>query len=526
MSTLSKILVTDTVQLGDKTYDDADVDYRAGIEREELLSIVANYDAIITRSRTQVDADLIAAATNLKVIGRGGVGVDNIDIEAASQRGILILNAPEANNVSAAELAIALMLSAARGVARSDKQIRNGTWDRKYLGREVKDANLAIVGLGRIGSLVSRRAKGLGMNVMAYDPHISRRRAEDLGVELYDDLKTMLAKAQFLTVHTPLTDETRGIIGAEELAAMPDDAIVVNAARGGIIQEDALLEALDSGKLFGAGLDVFVSEPPDLSHPFLSRDNIVMTAHLGANTAEAQARVGAEILERVVLGLRGDYSRGAVNAPSLAPDVMAALGKYLEVGESLGKMASQLVKGRVKELQIEFSGTFPRDPEPVAIAVTKGFLEPILDEAPNYINAPSIAKSRDIRVSKVSDARSRAYTSHVLVSAISDEDRVDIGGTVFGDSPRIVLIDDFRIEIIPEGTLLVCTNYDKPGAVGKVGTVLGNEGINISGMQLSRVGQDNLAMFVLNLDAAPEAAVLKKLTGLTDVLNSLEMVNL
>ena len=526
MSDVFKILVTDRVQLGDKTYEDVIVDYRAGIEQEELLSIVGDYDAVITRSRTQVDAQLIDAATNIKVIGRGGVGVDNINIEAASQRGILILNAPEANNVSAAELAIALMLSAARGVARSDKLIRNGTWDRKYLGREVKDAYLAIVGLGRIGSLVSRRAKGLGMHVMAYDPYISRRRAEDLGVELFDELKAMLNKANFLTVHTPLTEETEGMIGAEELAALKDQAIVVNAARGGIIQEDALLEALDSGKLFAAGLDVFVSEPPDLTHPFLQRDNIVMTAHLGANTSEAQARVGEEILERVVLGLRGDYSRGAVNAPALAPDVMAALGSYLELGEALGKMVSQLVTGRVKELQIEFSGTFPKNPDPVAIAVTKGFLEPILDETPNYINAPSIAKTRDIRVSKVSDSRSRAYTSHVLVSAISDNDRVDIGGTVFGDSPRIVLINDFRIELIPEGTLLICTNYDKPGAIGKVGTVLGNAGVNISGMQLSRIGRDNLAMFVLNLDHLPEATVLDELTAMDDVINSLEMVRL
>lgn len=521
-----KILVTDTIQLGDYDYPDMLVDNRAGIEREELLRIVADYDAIITRSRTQVDAALIEAASNLKVLGRGGVGIDNIDVDAASQRGILVLNAPEANNVSAAELAIALMLSAARGVALSDKLIRRGTWDRKYLGREVKGASLGIVGLGRIGSLVAKRAQGLGMTVIAYDPYISRRRADDLKVELFDDLKTMLGKANFLTVHTPLTDETKAMIGAAELAALPAQAIVVNAARGGVIDEDALYTALKEGHLFAAGLDVFVSEPPKLSHPLLQLDNIVLTAHLGANTIEAQARVGSEILERVVLGLRGDYSRGAVNAPALAPDVLEALGRYLELAEALGKMASQLAKGRVKELAIEFSGTFPRDPDPVSIAVIKGFLEPILDETPNYINAPSIAKSRDIRVSKVSDTRPRAYTSHILVSAISDEGRVDIGGTVFGESPRIVLINDFRIEVLPRGTLLLCTNYDRPGAVGKVGTVLGNAGVNISAMQLSRVGADDLAMFVLTLDQTPPDAVLQELRALTEVIISLEMVRL
>ncbi len=521
-----KILVTDDVQLGDYDFPDVLLDNRAGIGREELLKVVADYDAVITRSRTQVDAELIASAKNLKVLGRGGVGVDNIDIDAASQRGILVLNAPEANNVSAAELAITLMLSAARGVVKSDKLIRKGVWDRKYLGRELKGATLGIVGLGRIGSLVTKRAQGMGMTVIAYDPYVSRRRATDLNVELFDDLKTMLTKANFLTVHTPLTDETFGMIGAEELAALPDQAIVVNAARGGIIQEDALYNALKSGHLFAAGLDVFVAEPPKPEHPLLSLDNIVFTAHLGANTVEAQARVGSEILERVVFGLRGDYSRGAVNAPALAPDVMVALGAYLALGEVLGKMASQLSKGRVKELTIEFSGTFPRDPDPVAIAVTKGFLEPILDETPNYINAPSIAKSRDIRVSKISDSRPRAYTSHVLVSAITDEGRVDLGGTVFGDSPRIVLINDFRIEVLPQGTLLLCTNYDRPGAIGKVGTVLGNAKVNISAMQLSRMSADNLAMFVLTLDQTPSEAVLQELREMTDVINSLEMVKL
>ena len=359
-----KILVTDTVQLGDATYADMDIDNRAGISREELLSCVQDYDGLITRSRTQVDAALIDAASKLKVIGRGGVGVDNIDLEAASRKGILVLNAPEANNVSAAELALALMLSAARGVARSDQQIRKGTWDRKYLGKELKDATLGIVGLGRIGSLVSRRARGLGMSVLAYDPYVSRQRASELGVELIDDLPKMLARSHFLTVHTPLTDETEGIIGGAELAALPEGAIVVNAARGGIIDETALVTALESGHLFAAGLDVYVGEPPDTSHPLLKRDDVVLTAHLGANTSEAQARVGSEILERTVQALRGDYSRGAVNAPTLAPDVLEALGTYLGLGEALGKMASQLATGRVRELQIEFAGTFPADPDP------------------------------------------------------------------------------------------------------------------------------------------------------------------
>jgi D-3-phosphoglycerate dehydrogenase / 2-oxoglutarate reductase len=531
---MAKILVTDTINLGTYDFPDMQVDYREGIKREDLLGIVDGYDAIITRSRTQVDADLIQAAKSVKVIGRGGVGVDNIDIDAASRKGILVLNAPESNNVSAAELAIALMMAAARGIGRSDKQIRNGTWDRKFLGRELKGATLGIVGLGRIGTLVTKRVQGMGMKVIAFDPYISKNRAEDLKVELYDNLKQMLVKCDFLTVHTPLTEETLGMIGRDELACLPRHAVVVNAARGGIIQEDALTDALKANKIFAAGLDVFVGEPPKTDHPLLALDNVVLTAHLGANTEEAQARVGAEILERVVLALRGDISRGAVNAPSMAPGVMEALGKYLELGETLGKMATQLSKGRPRELQIEFSGTFPSDPEPIAVAVTKGFLEPMLDESPNYINAPSIAKERDIRITKSVASRSRGYTNHVMVSVTTDEGGVDknkgettsIGGTVLGNHPRVVSINGFTIEIRPEHTMLLCTNYDRPGAVGKVGTVLGNAGVNISSLQLSRVGDDGLAMFALTVDQAPSDEVLNVLRNMSDVIRTLQVVKL
>jgi D-3-phosphoglycerate dehydrogenase len=336
----------------------------------------------------------------------------------------------------------------------------------------------------------------------------------------------MLERSDFLTVHTPLTDETNGIIGEEELSRLPDGAIVVNAARGGIINEEALVRALDRGRLFAAGLDVYVLEPPRPDHPLLLRDNVVLTAHLGANTAEAQARVGVEILERTAMALRGDYSRGVVNAPALAPAVMEALGRYLELGEALGRMVSQLVKGRVRTLEIEFSGTFPIDPDPIAVAVTKGFLEPILDEPPNYVNAPSIARERDIRVSRVTASRGRGYTSHVAVSAVSDEDSTSVGGSVLGERPFIVSIEGYPIELRPEGTMLICTNYDRPGAVGRVGTVLGEAGVNISGMQLSRVGGDGIAMFALTLDEAPADNVLEVLSNMSDVIRSLRMVRL
>jgi D-3-phosphoglycerate dehydrogenase len=316
------------------------------------------------------------------------------------------------------------------------------------------------------------------------------------------------------------------MIGQDELALLPADAIVVNAARGGIIDEAALGEALDSGRLFAAGLDVFELEPPQPDHPLLQRDNVVLTAHLGANTSEAQARVGEEILERTVLALQGDYSRGVVNAPALSADVMRELGRHLLLGEALGKMAAQLLPGRVTELQIEFSGTFPLDPDPIATAVTKGFLEPILSEPPNYVSAPLIARDRDISVSRVTAARERGYTNHVLVTARNGSAEASVGGTVLGDSPRVVNIDGFPIEIRPEGTMLICTNFDRPGAVGRVGTVLGDAGVNISSMQLSRVGDDGLAMFALTLDQAPPESVLNVLRSMTDVIQSLRTVKL
>ncbi len=523
---MPKILVTDKIHLGDARYDDVELDDRAGIGRDELLRIVGEYDAIITRSRTRVDEALLTAATRLKVIGRGGVGVDNIDLEAASRRGVVVLNAPEANNVSAAELAIALMLAASRGVARSDRRIREGAWDRAFLGREVKGSRLGIVGLGRIGSLVARRAQALGMTPMAYDPYISRHRAEELHVELFDELDEMLARSDVLTVHTPLTEETLGMIGAAQLARMPRGSIVVNAARGGIVDEEAMAAALDEGQLFAAGLDVFRVEPPSPDHPLLARDDVVLTAHLGANTREAQARVGAEILERTAQALKGDYSRGVVNAPALSSEVLRDLGPHLALGEILGTTAVQLVDGRVREIAIEFAGDFPRDPDPIAVAVTKGFLEPILGEPPNYVNAAAIARERDIRIVKTTASRGRGYTTHVEVTVRSDEAETRVAGSVLGEVPRIVEIDGYPIEIKPEGAMLICTNVDRPGAVGKVGTILGDAGVNIVGMQLSREADDGLAMFALTLDQAPDDDVLQVLRSLSDVIRSLRLVRL
>jgi D-3-phosphoglycerate dehydrogenase len=515
------ILICDEMLLKPEhlTRDGFTLDYVANMPRADVLARLPDYDALITRSRTKVDVELLAAGPRLKVIGRGGVGVDNIDVEAASRRGILVLNAPEANTASAAELALTLMFAASRGVARSDKLIRTGTWDRKYLGREVEGKTLGIVGLGRIGSIVAKRAKGLEMKVIAYDPYIGDTRFEVLGVERARTLDDMLPRIEVLTVHTPATEETIGMIGPKELERLKAGAIVVNAARGGIVQERALAAALADGHVFAAGVDVFTDEPPPTDHPLLGRDDVVLTAHLGANTSEAQARVGIEIVDSVCKALLGDVSRGAINAPALDADTMERLGPYLTLAERMGRMLSQLGLGAASEIAVEFAGRFPGDTEPVFTSVLVGYLRSVTDQRPNLINARALAKERGITLTQRSTDVSEEYANEVRVT-LHDGERVRrVSGTVFGRQPRLTRIKTYRMELPPEGVVLVCTNLDRPGVVGKVGTLLGSKGINIAGMQLGRADPGGKALFTLSLDSRPDASLVEEIRNL-DVIES------
>lgn len=504
-----RVLICDEMNPGELEFAGFEIEYVANMPRDEVLRRLPGFDALITRSRTRVDRELIdAAGPRLKVVGRGGVGVDNIDLDYASLRGILVLNAPESNNVSAAELAIMHLMAAARGLTRSDRATRAGVWDRKFLGLELKDKLLGIVGLGRIGSMVAARAQGLRMNVVAYDPHVPEAKFERLGVRRAATLGELLGEVDFLTVHTPLTDETRGMIGAAELAQMRPGGVAVNAARGGIIEEGALVAALHSGHLFGAGVDVFVDEPPTPEHPFLGAPNLGITAHLGANTVEAQERVGAEIVERVLAALQGDVSKGAVNAPALDPRTMQALGGYLDLGEKLGKILAQLLPG-AGELEVSFLGEFPADPGPVLTSILVGYLAGSTDERPNLINARALAKERGLSVATREVQESPEYTTEVIVRARQFAGREDgagrerlrtVGGTVFGKSARLTRLRDFRVELQPEGYILIASNQDKPGAVAKLSNLLGTWGINIAGMALGRAEKGGQALFTLTLD--------------------------
>ena len=507
-----RVLVTDQMQLGDEQYEGMELDYRPGMERAEILEQIGKYDALITRSRTQVDAELLAHADKLRVIGRGGVGVDNIDLEEASRRGILVINVPEANTRSAAELAFALMLAAARMVAVSDREIRQGVWNRKRLGVELLDKRLGIVGLGRIGGQVSQFARAFGMEVLAYDPYINASRAERLGVKLMDRLEAMLPEVHFLTVHTPLNDETRGMIGRRELYLLPHGAIVVNAARGGIIEEEALADLLDEGHIAAAGIDVFASEPPAPDHPLAVHERVVHTAHLGANTAEAQMRVGRGIVSRVYEALAGNYAY-AINA-GFDPESFRALKDWLPLAEAMGRLLAQITRGRVQKLEVSLLGEFESDTEPLLAAAAKGVVEPALDELVNYVSARPRLQERGVRLVSRKDPDAHGYAQALELRIQTDEEERRVLGTVLAGRPRIVAIDEYALELVPEGHVLVCVNRDRPGVVGEVGTLLGSAGVNIAGLQLGRDAPGGRALFVLAVDQPPGDEIIEKLRGL------------
>ncbi|GGK90613.1 phosphoglycerate dehydrogenase [Deinococcus radiotolerans] len=523
-----RVLICDEMNPGDLNHAGFQIDYQGNMDRAETLRRLPEYDALITRSRTKVDRELIdAAGPRLKVIGRGGVGVDNIDLDYASLRGLLVLNAPESNNVSAAELAVMHLMAAARGLTRSDSKTRAGQWDRKYLGLELKDKTLGIVGLGRIGSIVADRAQGLRMTVVAFDPYVPDSKFERLGVTRAATLDDLLAQVDAITVHTPLTDETRGMIGAEQLARLKKGAIAVNAARGGIIDEQALVDALHSGHLFAAGVDVFVDEPPAPDHIFLGAPNLGITAHLGANTFEAQERVGAEIVSRVLDALHGDVSKGAVNAPALDAKTLEALGGYLKLGEKLGRILAQLLPG-AHDVEVTFRGEFPADPAPVVTSVLVGYLSGRTDETPNMINARALARERGVNIAIREEQDSPDYQTEVIVKVTAggrgEKERTrTVGGTVFGRNPRLTRLRDYRVELEPEGVILIASNQDKPGAVAQLSTLLGSWGVNIAGMALGRAEKGGQALFTLTLDDTLTAEQLEQVRAL-DVIDSAYLV--
>lgn len=525
---MKKVLISDSlsqegIEIFRKT-PGIEVDERTSLSPEELLAIIPNYDALVIRSATKVTAAVIEKAKRLAVIGRAGIGLDNVDITAASKGGIVVMNTPGGNTVTTGEHTIAMMLALVRMIPQATASMKAGKWEKnKFTGHEFLNKTLGIVGIGRVGSIVADRAQGLKMKVLAYDPFISPEAAEKMGITLAG-LDEIYAQADIITVHTPLTKETRGIINAGAFAKMKPGVFIINCARGGIVSEQDLYEALVSGKVAGAALDVF-EEEPTRNTALIGLPNVICTPHLGASTDEAQINVAIAIAEQIVAYLTTGEIRGAVNFPSVSAELLNIIRPYLTLAEKLGKFEAQLVSGAIKEIVIEYSGEIlNHNVAPVTISLLKGLLSPILNESVNYINAPLVAKERGITVIEAKSTEMQDYTSLISVTVRTAGEAICAAGTIFGrQEPRIVRINQFTVEVIPEGRMLVMFNDDKPGVIGNVGTILGQSGVNISRLHLSREGVEGKAMVVLGTDSAVPPAVIERLRKSPHVVSVTEL---
>ena len=484
-------------------------------ERPRLAEIVADFDAMVVRSMTQVDAELLAAGKSLKVVGRAGIGVDNVDVVAATDRGILVVNAPTANLVSATEHTFALLLALARNVPAAQISMRAGEWNRKqFLGSELHGKTLGVVGLGRIGQGVAARARAFGMTVLAYDPFLDASAARRLDIEL-GELDDVIAAADIVTLHTPLTDQTRNLIDRARIAKMKPGALLVNCARGGIVDEEALLVALEEGRLGGAALDVFAEEPPS-DRRLVEHPRVVTTPHIGAQTREAQERVATETAKMLLAALDGSLAVTAVNLPFRS---IGGLGEpFLVLGEQLGLLSSSLMAGSFLEIRVDLWGVDEEVRVPATVAAVKGALTPFLGEAVNFVNAEKVAAGRGVEIVRSTHHQSGEYPHLVAVTLKGEAGEVSVAGTVFAErDPRVVQIEGYRLEFRPKGFLLVLRNLDVPGVVGKVGTLLGEAGVNIAEIHLARQPAGAEAMAVVRLDAALEPAILEALTGIPEI---------
>jgi D-3-phosphoglycerate dehydrogenase len=485
-----------------------EVDEKIGLSPEELAAIIGEYDALLVRSQVKVTADILAHATRLVVIGRAGVGVDNVDLEAATKAGVVVVNAPTGNTVSAAEQTIALMLALARNTAAADASMRRGEWKRSnYTGVELRGRTLGIIGLGKIGQAVADRAAGLEMNVIGYDPFVTAEQAALHGVTLVE-LSAIIEQSDVITVHVPLNKATRDIIGAEQIARMKPGVMLVNVARGGVYNEAAVAQALTDGKLAGAAFDVYDPEPP-VDSPILKAPNTVLTPHLGALTKEAQLRVAEEACEQVVDVLAGRSARYAVNAPLLTPETARAIAPYLPLTVILGRIAAQYFRHAVKTLTVEVAGDLAdHDASQLTAAALRGVLENATTERVNLINAGFLAKNRGLAVNERKSTDTGTFASLVTLTLEGDTGKAVVAGTIANGEPRLVRIDDEWLDVAPTPLMLVTRHQDKPGTMGRIGLMLGEADVNISAMHLARTAPRQDALMLLAVDdEIPDAVV-------------------
>jgi D-3-phosphoglycerate dehydrogenase len=491
---------------------EATVDVATDLPRERLLEVIGDYDALIVRSQTRVDAELIERARNLKVIGRAGIGLDNVDLAAATRHGIVVVNAPQSNVLSAAEHTLALLLAQVRNIPRADASLRAGRWEReRFQGVELHGKTLAILGLGRIGTLVAQRALAFGMRVIAYDPYVSRQRAAQLGVELVPTLADALRAADVVTIHLPKTPETTGLIGERELGLMRPGARLVNTSRGGIVDEDALAAAIKGGRLAGAALDVFAREPPGHS-PLFELEEVVVTPHLGASTEEAQSKAGTAIAEQVLMALRGELAPYAVNVEA-GRELSDVVRPFVPLAEKLGRIFTALAGGHVQHVRFSYQGQIAEhDTRVLTLAALKGMFSAVVHEPVTFVNAPLLAAERGIAYSEEKSTISRDYLNLVEVAA---EDGARVAGTLVGkrNEERLVRVFDFEVDFPPGPAMAFLRYDDRPGVIGKIGTILGDAGINIADMRVGRQERGGEALMCLTVDQPIPPELLRELAA-------------
>ncbi len=527
---IMKILISDNLApIGAQILLDAglEVDIKTGLAPEDLMKIIPEYEGLVIRSATKVTGEIIEAATNLKVVGRAGIGLDNVDVAAASKHGIVVMNAPDGNSTTAAEHAIAMMVSLARNIPQATTSMKAGKWEKKrFMGRELTGKTLGIIGIGRIGSIVAERAQGLNMKVIAYDPHMPEELVKKLGVEL-TTIDEVCKKSDFISVHVPMTKDTKHLISKSQFKSMKKDAMFIDCARGGVVDEEALYEALAKGQIAGAALDVFEVEPTTRENcPLLGLDNFICTPHLGASTSEAQENVAVAITKQISEYLRTGVVSNAVNVPSVSSDVLSRVGPYLTLAEMLGFFHMQIAKGGVEEVNLEYIGEFEElTTGPITVAFLKGLFTPILQDAVNYVNAPLIAKERGIRVVESKTGHSDDFTSLLSIRVKTTDGENMLAGTVFGkNEPRLVRLNTFRLEALPTGPMLFVYNKDVPGVIGALGTTLGKHEVNISRMTVGREKEQGRNIILLNTDNMISKELLKTVQQLDYIDDAMALV--
>lgn len=524
-----KILISDNLEqscIDILAAEAFEVDNKPGISADELKTVIGSYDALVVRSASKVTAEVIGQATSLKVIGRAGTGVDNIDVEAATRRGILVMNTPGGNTISTAEHTISLMLSLARNIPQANRSLISGKWDRKtYTGTEVFEKTVGVVGLGKVGREVASRCQGLGMRVIGYDPVLSPDVALKVNIEPVS-LEELYRRSDFISVHTPLTPETRGLLNDDTLARCKRGVRVINCARGGIIDEAALLRALQSGQVGGAALDVFEVEPPK-DNPLLAHERVVATPHLGASTEEAQEKVANQIAHQIADALHGRSYVGVVNSAAIQYTVNMEIRPYVLLAEKMGSLVAQMIAEKLTTATVVASGDLVTSSlELLKTAILKGMLSRLLPEPVNIINAPFIAEEMGLPITVQRDTKSENFTNLLRIQYTTGGRAREVAGTVFGESTiRLVLMDGFRFEVRPEGYLLIYNNLDKPGMLAKIGSVLATHGVNIAGVSLGRTAPGENALTVMNVDGDMPSAAMRELVQVEGITN-LKLVNL